>query len=73
MSLDIPGPARVAWHSNEDEPPEDWSGAIEFATLGAAVEAIVTGAPQTGHPWILCGERLFAPHEVEALWREDSV
>ena len=73
MSNDLSAPAEVMWHSDEEEPPEDWSDASEFPTLGAAVEAILTGAPQTGHPWIRCGDHILAPREIEALWQDDEM
>jgi hypothetical protein len=73
MAHDFTAAARVKWHSDEEEPPEDWGGAIRFATLREALEAIVNGMPQTGHPWVRCGRRIFSPHEVEDLWREDRM
>lgn len=70
MDPDLAEPAEVLWHSDEEEPPAHWSGATPFSTLAAAVEAIVGAAPQTGHPWIRCGERILAPAEIEALWQD---
>jgi hypothetical protein len=72
MSHDLSAPAAVLWHPDEEEPPEDWSGAVEFPSLREAVDAIVTGVPLTGHPWIRCGGEVFAPHEIEALWQEQE-
>jgi hypothetical protein len=71
MSYDLSAPAEVLWHSSEEDAPEDWSGAVSFATLSEAVEAIVGGTPQTGHPWVRCGEHVLAPHDIEALWGGD--
>jgi hypothetical protein len=73
MALDFTAPAQVMWHSDEEEPPDDWSDALSFPTLHEALEAIVNGTPQTGHPWVLCGTRVFAPHEVEELGRDDGM
>jgi hypothetical protein len=72
MALDFTASARVKWHLDEEEPPDDWSDAVSFPTLSEALEAILSGTPQTGHPWVRCGKRIFAPHEVERLWREDE-
>jgi hypothetical protein len=71
MSHDLTARAKVVWHFDEEEPPEDWSGATDFPTLREAIEAIVNGVPLTGHPWILSGGRILAPHEIEALWEDD--
>jgi hypothetical protein len=73
MQHDFDAPAEVKWHADEEEEPEDWSRAIAFPTLRQALEAIVNGTPQTGHPWLRCGVRIYAPHEVEDLWREDRM
>ena len=73
MKHDFDAPAEVTWHTDEEEEPEDWSGAAGFASLREALEAIVNGTPQTGHPWVRCGTRIYAPHEVEDLWREDRM
>jgi hypothetical protein len=73
MQHDFDAPAELKWHRDEEEEPEDWSGAIAFPTLRQALEAIVNGAPQTGHPWLRCGLQIYAPHEVEDLWREDRM
>jgi hypothetical protein len=73
MGHDFSAPAQVKWHPHEEEPPDDWDDAIRFATLREALEAVVNGTPQTGHPWVLCRRRVFAPHEVEDLWREDRM
>jgi hypothetical protein len=70
MSHDLTAPAKLVWHFDEEEPPESWTNAAEFPTLREAMDAIVNGAPQTGHPWLLCGTRLLAPREIEDLWRE---
>ena len=73
MDHDFKAAAEVKWHLDEEEEPDDWSGAASFPTLRLALDAIVNGAPQTGHPWIRCGVRVYAPHEVEDLWREDRM
>jgi hypothetical protein len=73
MHHDFSAPAEVKWHPDEEEGPDDWSGAIRFPSLREALEAIVNGAPQTGHPWVRCRGRRFSPHEVEDLWREDRM
>ena len=73
MNRDFNAPSEVKWHPDEEEAPEDWSGAVAFPTLREALEAIVNGTPQTGHPWVRCGLQVFAPHEVEDLWREDRM
>ncbi len=73
MQHDYEAPAEVKWHSDEAEQPENWLGAVGFATLREALEAIVNGTPQTGHPWVRCGTRIYAPHDVEDLWREDRM
>jgi hypothetical protein len=70
---DFAAPAEVKWHPDEEEPPEDWRGAVRFGSLRQALEAIVNGTPQTGHPWVRSSGRLFSPHEVEDLWREDRM
>jgi hypothetical protein len=72
-SHDFSAPAVVKWHPDEEEPPDDWAAATRFPTLRDALEAIVNGTPQTGHPWVRCGTRTFSPHEVEDLWREDRM
>ena len=68
MAYDLTAPARVKWHIDEEEPPEDWSGAVKFSCLREALEAIVNGTPQTGHPWVRCGRPIIAPHEIEEIW-----
>ncbi|HWT31772.1 MAG TPA: hypothetical protein VN240_12195 [Propylenella sp.] len=73
MQHDFEAPAEVTWHADEEEEPDNWSGAVRFRTLREALEAIVNGTPQTGHPWVRCGLRIYAPHEVEDLWREDRM
>ena len=73
MHHDFDAPALVKWQLDEEDPPEHWSGASEFPTLREALEAIVNGTPQTGHPWVRSGGRIFSPHEVEDLWREDRM
>jgi hypothetical protein len=73
VTHDFSASALVKWHPDEEEPPESWSGATAFATLREALDAIVNGAPQTGHPWVRCGGRIYSPHEVEDLWREDRM
>ena len=73
MQHDFDAPAEVQWHGDEEDAPEEWSGAVGFPTLRQALDAIVNGTPQTGHPWVRCGGRVFAPHEVEDLWREDRM
>jgi hypothetical protein len=73
MSQDFDAPAEVKWHPDEEEPPEDWSGAIGFPSLRDALDAIVNGMPQTGHPWVRSAGHLYAPHEVEDLWRKDRM
>ena len=70
---DFDAPAEVTWHDAEADEPDDWSGAARFPTLRDALDAIVNGTPQTGHPWVRCGARIYAPHEVEDLWREDRM
>jgi hypothetical protein len=71
MSIDLSAPAELLWHASEEDPPEDWSSAIGFATLSEAVEAIFEGTPQTGHPWVRCSGQVFAPHEIEEHWRAE--
>ena len=73
MRHDFEASAEVLWHRDEEEPPPTWSGATRFNSLREALDAIVNGTPQTGHPWVRSGERLYAPHEVEDLWREDRL
>jgi hypothetical protein len=73
MHHDFNASAVVKWHPDEEEPPADWSGAVSFATLREALEAIVNGTPQTGHPWVRSGGAVFSPHQVEDLWREDRM
>ncbi len=73
MTHDFSPPAQVKWHSDEQDAPADWSGAASFSTLRDALDAIVNGTPQTGHPWVRSGGRSYAPHEVEDLWREDRM
>ena len=73
MDHDFDAPAEVKWHVDEEEGPDNWSGAASFATLREALDAIVNGTPQTGHPWVRSAGRTFAPHEVEDLWREDRM
>jgi hypothetical protein len=73
MGYDFEAAADVTWHGNEEEAPVDWSGADSFPTLRAALDAIVNGTPQTGHPWVRSGSRVYAPHEVEDLWRKDRM
>ena len=73
MQHNFEAPAEVKWHPDEEDAPETWADAIAFPTLRQALDAIVNGTPQTGHPWVRCGERIFAPHEVEDLWREDRM
>ncbi len=72
MHHDLSAPAQVMWHGDEERPPEEWSGAIRFATLREALDAIFTGAPQTGHPWVLCDGHIIAPRESEAMWLEST-
>ena len=73
MGHDFDAPAQVTWHGDEEEAPEDWSGAISFPTLREALGAIVNGTPQTGHPWVRAAGQTYAPHQVEDLWREDRM
>lgn len=73
MQHDFNASAEVKWHFEEEEAPDDWSGAVAFPTLREALEAIVNGTPQTGHPWVRGAGRIFSPHEVEDLWREDRM
>ena len=73
MHRDFDAPAQVIWHADEEQPPEHWDGAVSFASLREALDAIVNGSPQSGHPWLRSGELIFAPHEVEDLWREDRM
>ena len=73
MRHDFTAPAEVKWHLGEEEAPGEWSGATTFTTLREALDAIVNGAAQTGHPWVRSGGRIYAPHEVEDLWREDRM
>lgn len=73
MDHDFDAAAEVMWHLDEEEPPEDWSGAVGFPSLREALESIVNGMPQTGHPWVRCGLRVFSPQEVEDLWRVDRM
>ena len=72
MSHDLSAPAEVMWHLDEEEAPEDWSGAVGFPTLREALAAVFTGAPQTGHPWIRCEGHILPPHDIEALWLESG-
>jgi len=73
MHADLNASAVVKWHPDEEDAPADWSGAVPFPTLRDALEAIVNGAPQTGHPWVRSGGRIFSPHEVEDLWRRNRM
>ena len=73
MQRDFSAPAEVQWHPDEAEPPDDWAAATPFASLRDALDAIVNGTPQTGHPWVRSGATVYAPHEVEDLWREDRM
>ena len=73
MQHDFDAPAQVKWHVSEEGGPDEWSGAASFANLRQALDAIVNGTPQTGHPWVRCGTRIYAPHQVEDLWREDRM
>lgn len=73
MSRDFSAPAEVVWHLDEEDGPSDWSSAMQFASLRGALDAIVNGTPQTGHPWIRSSGEIFAPHQVEDLWREDRM
>ncbi len=73
MQHDFDAPAEVKWHLDEEEAPGEWTGASAFPTLRQALDAIVNGTPQTGHPWVKCRARIYAPHEVEDLWREDRM
>jgi len=73
MNHNFTAPALVKWHLDEEEEPEDWAGAIAFPTLHHALEALVSGTPQTGHPWVRSAGRVYAPHEVEELCREDHM
>ena len=73
MEHDFEAPATVLWYPDEEDAPESWDGAVDFPTLREALESIVNGTPQTGHPWVRCGERIFTPHEVEDLWREERM
>ena len=73
MQRDFDAPAQVRWHGDEEQGPDDWSGATNFATLRDALDSIVNGTPQTGHPWVRCGGKVYPPHEVEDLWREDRM
>jgi hypothetical protein len=73
MQHDFNAPAEVVWHADEEDAPGDWSHALAFATLRQALEAIVNGTPRTGHPWVRCATHVYAPHEVEDLWREDRM
>jgi hypothetical protein len=73
MSHDFTAPAHVMWHPDEEAPPDDWDSALAFPTLRDALEAIVNGTPQTGHPWVMCRRQVFSPHEVEDLCRENRM
>jgi hypothetical protein len=73
MQHNFEAPAEVTWHADEEEAPEDWSAATTFPTLRQALDAIVNGTPQTGHPWVRSENRIFTPYEVEDLWREDRM
>ncbi len=73
MRHDFNAPAEVIWHSDEEQPPGSWADAVAFPSLRDALDAIVNGRPQTGHPWLRSAERIFAPHQVEDLWREDRM
>ncbi len=73
MTRDLSAPADVQWHADEEQAPADWSAAVPFASLRDALHAIVNGTPQTGHPWVRSGGTVYAPHEVEDLWREDRM
>lgn len=73
MRHDFDAPAELLWHPDEEDGPDDWAGAVAFPTLRAALDAIVNGTPQTGHPWVRSSGKVFAPHEVEDLWREDRM
>ena len=57
MQHDFDAPAEVIWHADEGEEPDNWSRAVRFPTLREALEAIVNGTPQTGHPWVRCATR----------------
>ena len=71
MDADLTASALVKWHPDEQDAPVYWSGAVRFPSLREALEAIVNGAPQTGHSWVRSGGRTYSPHEVEDLWHRD--
>ncbi len=73
MQHDFGAPAEVTWHADEEKAPPDWSAAASFPTLREALDAIVNGTPGTGHPWVRCGRQVYAPHQVEDLWRKDRM
>ena len=73
MQHDFQAPAEVTWHGEEKTAPADWSAAASFPTLREALDAIVNGTPRTGHPWVRCGSQVYAPHQVEDLWRRDRM
>ncbi len=73
MARNFEAAAEVQWHSNETEAPETWDAATRFGSLREALDAIVNGTPQTGHPWVRSGSTVYPPHEVEDLWREDRM
>ena len=73
MARNFEEPAQVQWHADEHAAPGGWLSATAFPTLREALHAIVNGSPQTGHPWVQCGGTVYAPHEVEDLWREDRM
>jgi len=73
LETDFDAAAEVAWHNDEANGPADWSGATDFASLREALDAIVNGTPHTGHPWVRSAGRIYAPHEVEDLWRKDRM
>jgi hypothetical protein len=69
----LDAPAQVIWHSHEEDPPTSWAEATSFPSVREALNAIVNGTPRTGHPWVRSEGQVFAPHQVEDLWREDRM
>ena len=72
MPPDFNSSAQVVWHPDEEEAPQSWAEATAFGSLREALDAIVNGTPQTGHPWLRSGGRIYAPHDVEDLLARGS-